>query len=114
MSLEHLRLFFKAAIRDFQLQKQFQQLSDVTDEEFIQQMIKFGRKRGYHFNKDELKKFAVESVTTLIFNLLDQEISDREKKMVSTNLFENIEEIGRNKTHKYESWVETYCNSQRV
>lgn len=43
MSLEHLRLFFKEASRDFQLQKQFQQLSDATDEEFIQQMIKFGR-----------------------------------------------------------------------
>lgn len=46
MSKENVMLFFEKVNKDFQLQKQIDQLSDATEEEFIEEVINLGRKKG--------------------------------------------------------------------
>lgn len=88
MSKENVMLFFEKVNKDFQLQKQIDQLSDATEEEFIEEVINLGRKNGYEFNAEDMKKVAVEAIVSL---LEKAQLSEQDYKMVFDEFFEDVE-----------------------
>lgn len=65
LSKENVRLFFVTANIDEALGQKLEELTDVTEAEYIQHVITLGREYGLYFTKEDMQMLAIEIIQAL-------------------------------------------------